>query len=433
MEGLLVDYIQPGSIAEELEIEAGDRLVAINGQRLRDIIDFTFYADDEELVLEILKPSGERWEAEIERDGDEPLGLVFAPPHPTQCGNKCVFCFVHQLPRGLRPPLYVKDEDYRLSFLYGNYVTLSNIGRDELDRIIAQRLSPLYISVHATNPVLREKLLGRSEILPILDIMRELAAARIVMHTQVVLCPGLNDEEELARTVQDLADLHPSVQSLAVVPVGLTKHRKGLPVLEPVSADYAGAFIRQWQPEADRFARELGAPFLFLADEFYIKSGIPFPPLESYGDLPQIENGIGMIPLFLDEAAHVLKRARKGKPVTITVVTGESPYSYLTEFLDGLSVRTGAAFRAVAVRNRLFGASVTVTGLVCGGDIVEELKGVELGDAVFVPDVMLKEGEGVFLDNMSVEQLREALGVPVVVVESTPSGIAGALRQVRSM
>ncbi len=433
MEGLLVDYIQPGSIAEELEIEVGDRLVAINGQRLRDIIDFTFYADDEELVLEILKPSGERWEAEIERDGDEPLGLVFAPPHPTQCGNKCVFCFVHQLPKGLRPPLYVKDEDYRLSFLYGNYVTLSNIGRDDLDRIIAQRLSPLYISVHATNPALREKLLGRSEILPILDVMRELAAARIVMHTQVVLCPGLNDGEELVRTVRDMADLHPSVQSLAVVPVGLTKHRKGLPALEPVSADYAGAFIRQWQPEADRLARELGAPFLFLADEFYIKSGLPFPPLESYGDLPQIENGIGMIPLFLEEAANVLKRARKGKAVTITVVTGESPYRYLTEFLDGLSVRTGATFRTAAVRNRLFGSSVTVTGLVCGGDIVEELKGAELGDAVLVPDVMLKEGEGVFLDDLSVEQLRETLGVPVVVVESTPAGIAGALRKVRSM
>lgn len=433
MEGLLVDYIQPGSIAEELEIEVGDRLVAINGQRLRDIIDFTFYADDEELVLEILKPSGERWEAEIERDGDEPLGLVFAPPHPTQCGNKCVFCFVHQLPKGLRRPLYVKDEDYRLSFLYGNYVTLSNIGRDDLDRIIAQRLSPLYISVHATNPVLREKLLGRSGILPILDVMRELAAARIVMHTQIVLCPGLNDGEELARTVRDIAALYPSVQSLAVVPVGLTKHRKGLPVLEPVSSDYARAFIRQWQPEAECLARELGAPFLFLADEFFIKSGIPFPPLESYGDLPQIENGVGMIPLFLEEAAHVLKRARKGRPVTITVVTGESPYRYLTEFLARLSVRTGATFKPVAVRNRLFGEAVTVTGLVSGGDIIEELKGRDLGDAVLVPDVMLKEGEGVFLDDLSVEQLREALGVPVVVVESTPLGIAGALRQVRSM
>lgn len=432
MEGLLIDHVQPDSIAEELEIEAGDRLMAINGQRLRDIIDFTFHAHDEELTLEILKPSGEQWEVEIERDGDEPLGLVFAPPTPTQCGNKCVFCFVHQLPKGLRRPLYVKDEDYRLSFLYGNYVTLSNIGREDLDRIVEQRLSPLYISVHATNPALRERLLGRTEILPILDVMRELAAARIVMHTQIVLCPGLNDGGELARTVRDLAELHPWVESLAIVPVGLTRHRRGLSRLEPVTASYAADFLRAWQPEAQRLENELGAPFLFIADEFFIKAGAPFPPLETYGDLPQIENGVGMIPLFLDEADRVLRRARKGRPVTVTVVTGESPYRYLAEFLEGLSIRTGATFIPVAVRNRLFGESVTVAGLVTGRDIIEELADKEKGDAVFVPDVMLKEGEGVFLDDLSVDDLEQALGIRVVVVEATPQGVVDALRRVRS-
>ncbi|ABB32278.1 protein of unknown function DUF512 [Geobacter metallireducens RCH3] len=433
MEGLLIDYVQPGSIAEELEIEAGDRLVAINGQDLRDIIDFSFYAHDEELALEIVKPSGDHWEAEIERDGDEPLGLVFAPPVPAQCGNKCVFCFVHQLPKGLRRPLYVKDEDYRLSFLYGNYVTLSNIRRGDLDRIVAQRLSPLYISVHATNPALRERLLGRSEILPILDLMRELAAARIVMHSQIVLCPGLNDGVELEKTVRDLAGLHPWVESLAIVPIGLTKHRRGLPALEPVTASYAETFVQNWQPAAERLERELGAPFLFIADEFYIKAGLPFPPLETYGDLPQIENGVGMIPLFLDESERVLKKARKGKPVTVTVVTGESPYRYLAAFLERLSVRTGATFKPVAVHNRLFGESVTVTGLVAGSDIVEELSGRDLGDAVLVPDVMLKEGEGIFLDDLSVDGLGKSLGTRVLVVEATPQGVVDALRRVRSM
>lgn len=433
MEGLLIDYVQPGSIAEELEIESGDRLVAINGQRLRDIIDFTFYAHDEELTLEILKPSGEEWEAEIERDGNEPLGLVFAPPTPTQCGNKCVFCFVHQLPKGLRRPLYVKDEDYRLSFLYGNYVTLSNIGREDLDRIVAQRLSPLYISVHATNPALRERLLGRTDILPVLDVMRELAAARIVMHTQIVLCPGLNDGDELVKTVRDLAGLHPWVESLAIVPVGLTKHRRGLPVLEPVTAGYAEDFIRVWQPEAERLERGLGAPFLFIADEFYIKAGLPFPPLSAYGDLPQIENGVGMIPLFLDDAERVLKKARKGRPLTVTVVTGESPFRYLAQFLENLSVRTGVTLNPVAVRNRLFGESVTVTGLVAGSDIVEELTGRALGDAVLIPDVMLKEGEGVFLDDLSVDGLEKSLKARVVVVEATPQGIVDGLKRVRSM
>jgi len=432
MEGLLIDFVQPDSVAEELEIEAGDRLMAINGQKLRDIIDFTFHAHDDELILEILKPSGEHWEVEIERDGNEPLGLVFAPPTPSQCGNKCVFCFVHQLPKGLRRPLYVKDEDYRLSFLYGNYVTLSNIGRGDLDRIVEQRLSPLYISVHATNPPLRERLLGRTDILPILDVMRELAAARIVMHTQIVLCPGLNDGGELARTISDLAGLHPWVESLAIVPVGLTKHRRGLPRLEPVTSSYAEHVIRFWQSEAQRLEKELGGPFLFIADEFFIKAGVPFPPLETYGDLPQIENGVGMIPLFLDEAERVLRRARKGRPVTVTVVTGESPYRYLARFLERLSVKTGATFLPVAVRNRLFGESVTVTGLVTGKDIMEELAGRKVGDAVFIPDVMLKEGEGVFLDDLSVEELETSLGIRVVVVEATPHGVLDALRRVRS-
>ncbi|RNC67956.1 MAG: DUF512 domain-containing protein [Desulfuromonadales bacterium] len=431
MEGLLVEHVVPGSIAEELEIEPGDRLVAINGQKLRDIIDFNFHSGDEELTIEILTSTGERWEAEIERDGDEPLGIVFVPPVPDRCGNKCVFCFVHQLPKGLRSPLYVMDEDYRLSFLYGNYVTLSNIGREELDRIIDQRLSPLYISVHATNPKLREKLLGRRGILPILDVMGELAAARIVMHAQVVLCPGLNDGEELVRTVRDLAGLHPWVESLAIVPVGLTRHRARLPHLEPVTAEYAGNFIRAWQPEAERLALEFGAPFLFLADEFYLKAGLAFPSLDSYGDLPQIENGVGMIPLFLDESARVLRKARKGRAVTVTVVTGESPYRYLSDFLVKLGSRTGATFVPVAVRNRLFGESVTVTGLVSGGDIVESLRGRDLGDAVFIPDVMLKEGEGVFLDNLTVMELEAAIGTRVVVVASSPEGICGGLREAR--
>ncbi|AJE03496.1 DUF512 domain-containing protein [Geobacter pickeringii] len=431
MHGLLIDHIVAGSIAEELELERGDRLVAVNGHRLRDVIDYNYYASEEELVLEVLKASGELWEVEVERDDGEPMGLVFAPPEPAHCGNKCVFCFVHQLPRGLRKPLYVKDEDYRLSFLYGNYVTLSNIGQSDIDRIVEQRLSPLYVSVHATNPSVREKLLGRKGIIPILDIMNELARARITMHTQVVLCPGLNDGAELQRTVADLVSLHPWVASLAIVPVGLTAHRTGLSSLEPVTAPYAREFVRIWQPEAERIHRECGEPFLFLADEFFIKAGEPFPPLETYGELPQIENGVGMIPLFLDQASRVVRKARAMRPRTVTVVTGESPYRFLAEFLGRLEERTGARLVPVAVPNRLFGESVTVTGLVAGRDVIEALKGKELGDAVFIPDVMLKEGEGVFLDDVSLPELREALGARVEVVESTPDGIYQALRAVR--
>jgi putative radical SAM enzyme (TIGR03279 family) len=431
MSGLIVDRVMPGSIAEELEIEPGDRLISVNGHPLRDVIDYNYYSADDLLDLELEKADGELWELEVEREEGEPLGLSFEAPLPARCGNNCVFCFVHQLPKGLRGPLYVKDEDYRLSFLYGNYVTLANIGRVELDRIKEQRLSPLYISVHATDAKLREELLGKSGILPILHVMKELAEARITMHTQVVLCPGWNDGEAFARTVEDLASMHPAVASLAVVPVGLTEHRKHLPPLTPLTKEFAASFVGEWSGKARLLEERLGEPFLFLADEFYIKGEVAFPSLESYGDLPQLENGVGMIPLFLSEAEQVLEEAEPVPGARVTVVTGESPYNYLAGFLAQLSQATGASVAAVAVKNRLFGPSVTVTGLVCGRDIISALQEVELGDLVLVPDVMLKEGEGVFLDDLTVDDLERELGKPVQVVESTPYGIYDALADMR--
>ena len=427
MSGLIVDRVMPGSIAEELEIEPGDRLISVNGHALRDVIDYNYHGADDLLILELEKADGEVWELEVEREEGESLGLSFEAPAPARCGNNCVFCFVHQLPKGLRSPLYVKDEDYRLSFLYGNYVTLANIGREELERIKTQRLSPLYISVHATDPDLREKMLGKSGILPILEVMKELAEARITMHTQVVLCPGVNDSAAFARTVEDLAAMHPFVASLAVVPVGLTSHRGKLPALTPVSESFAASFVAEWGKKAQELAGRLGEPFLFLADEFYIKGQVPFPPLEEYGDLPQLENGVGMIPLFLSEAEQVLEEAEPLKPVRVTVVTGESPYHYLADFLERLSAATGASFVPVAIPNQLFGPTVTVTGLVPGRDIISALKGRELGDLVLVPDVMMKEGEGVFLDDLAVEDLERELGKPVLVVESSPIGIYEAV------
>ncbi len=429
MDGILIEKVIPGSVAFEMEIESGDRLMTINGHRVRDIIDYQYFAADEALTLEILKRSGEVWDVEIERDEEESLGLQFSAPVPAQCGNKCIFCFVHQLPRGLRTPLYVKDEDYRLSFLYGNYVTLANIDSSDLARIKEQRLSPLYVSVHATDPELRSGLLGKADILPVLDVMEDLAAAGIIMHTQVVLCPGINDGEALERTVADLAALHPQVASLAVVPVGLTRHRKGLARLDPVTDEYAARFVKSWQRKGRTLAKRLGAPFLFLADEFYLKADVPFPPLDEYGDLPQLENGVGMIPLFLAEAREVLREAEPLRQRVVTVVTGESPYRYLADFLRALAAKTGVSLCPVSVKNLLFGESVTVTGLVAGRDIITALKGKELGDAVIIPDVMLKEGEGVFLDDLSVNDLQEALQRQVVVVESTPQGIYEALRE----
>jgi putative radical SAM enzyme (TIGR03279 family) len=427
MSGLIVDSVMPGSIAEELEIESGDLLISLNGHPLRDVIDYNYFGADDTLVLEVEKSDGELWEVEVEREEGEPLGLTFPAPAPARCGNNCVFCFVHQLPKGLRAPLYVKDEDYRLSFLYGNYVTLANIGRDEIDRIKEQRLSPLYVSVHATDSDVRERLLGKKGILPILEVMRELAEARITMHCQIVLCPGLNDGEVFARTVQDLVAMHPFVASLAVVPVGLTGHRKTLAELTPLTTEYAASFIGEWEAKAQELGHRLGDPFLFLADEFYIKGELTFPALETYGELPQIENGVGMIPLFLAEAEQVLEEAGPIGSGRVTVVTGESPYTYIAGYLDRLSHATGFSVVPVAVKNRLFGPSVTVTGLVCGRDIIAALHGADLGEMVLVPDVMMKEGVGVFLDDLTVDDVERELGVRVTVFEATPFGVYDAL------
>lgn len=428
-QGLLVAQVQPGSIAEECEIEAGDRLCAVDGHHLRDLIDYSYYtAADQELLLEIEKPGGEVWELEIEREPGESLGLIFAPAAPAKCRNNCLFCFVHQLPRGLRKPLYVKDEDYRLSFLNGNYVTLANLKPAELKRIIKQRLSPLYISVHATSPALREQLLGVTGIPPVLEQLQTLAAARIVMHTQIVLCPGLNDGVELERTIADLASLYPQVASVAIVPLGLTAHRQKLPELTPVDAHYAAEFVSVWQPVATRLRKQLGEPFLFLADEFYLKGEIAFPPLREYGDFPQIENGVGMTPLFNRDAARVLKRARALGSFRVTVVTGHSIYPLVQEFVTGLSVATGVDIVPVAVENRLFGSSVTVSGLIAGNDIVSALEGRQLGDALLVPDVMIKEGEGMFLDDVTISRLELRLGCSVRLFEATPAGFYQAVK-----
>lgn len=429
MKGLLIESVAPGSIAAEMGVATGDRLLAVNGHHLRDLIDYSYFtAADQELLLEVAKPDGELWELEIELEGGESLGLIFEAPQPARCNNNCVFCFVHQLPKGLRKPLYVKDEDYRLSFLNGNYVTLANLKPSELKRIIQQRLSPLYISVHATSPALREQLLGKPGIPPILDQLRELAAARISMHTQVVLCPGLNDGAELERTVSDLAGLYPAVQSLAIVPLGLTSHRARLPQLSAVESDYAREFITVWEPHTRQLAKRLGEPFLFLADEFYLKAGLPFPPLRSYGDLSQIENGVGLVPLFLRDAARTVRAARPVGTFRATLVTGVSALGFIADFARELGGKTGLEIVAQAVENRLFGASVTVSGLVAGNDIIATLQGVDIGVGLLVPDVMIKEGEGLFLDDMTLDELGQRLGCRVVVFDSTPQGCYRALR-----
>lgn len=421
LEGLLIENVMVGSLAEELDIEQGDRLLMINGSTVRDIIDYNYYASDDELLFLIQKQDGDLWEVEFDRP-DEGIGISFTAPVPTSCGNNCIFCFVHQLPRGLRKPLYIKDEDYRLSFLYGNYVTLSNILPEEIDRIIQQRLSPIYISVHATDNLLREQMLGRKGLVPILEILRKFADAGIIMHTQIVLCPGINDGDYLEKTVNDLASLYPMVSSLAIVPLGLTKHRKGLAALQPVDAEYAATFIDRWLPRQYELEKSLEGGFLYLADEFFIKGCRSFPSLDTYHDLPQIENGVGMIPLFLEESQEVIESAEKIDLPVVNVITGMSPSGFITEFIEKLSTVTGLIFNLVPVSNRFFGEMVTVTGLLTGSDIIEALKGSVQGALLLVPDVMIKEGESLFLDEMSLEDLSRELGCETFKFESSPHG-----------
>lgn len=429
MHGLLIETVEPGSPADRAGLQPGQRLLEIDGTRLRDLIDYSWLASDEEAELTVAAADGAIQTVLLEPEPGEPPGLTFAPPEPKRCGNNCIFCFVHQLPKGLRRPLYVKDEDYRLSFLQGTYVTLSNLKQTELRRIIKQRLSPLYISVHAVDPAVREKLLGRTNIPPILEQLQELARARIEMHTQVVLCPGVNDGTILEQTVTELANLYPAVRSLAVVPVGLTEHRQRLPELTPVDHNYAAAFLDRWLPRMRTINKQLGDAFLQLADEFFLKADYPFPALKEYGDLPQWENGVGMVAWFLKDAAAVQKRAKPLPTLTATVVTGQSSIDFVSSFLAELGEKTGCTLTAAAIPNQLFGTSVTVTGLVSGRDIINELQGKLLGQALLIPEVMLKEGEDCFLDNLTPADLSRELGIQAVPFESTPTGLYTTLKK----
>lgn len=418
--------VEPGSIAEELELEPGDSILSVNGHVVGDLLDFQVHAAGEELLLEVRKHDGELWDLELEKDADADLGLHFEHPEPTQCGNNCIFCFVHQLPKGMRRTLYVKDEDYRFSYLYGSYVTLTNVTGADIERIVSQRLSPLYVSVHATDEQLRTRLLGRQGP-PILELLKRLAGAGIEIHTQVVLCPGINDGRELERTIEDLAVLYPWVLSLAVVPVGLTGYRRRLPDLRPPTAAEARAILTAIHGYQERFLRGCGSRFVFAADELYLKAGVEFPPLAAYEDLAQVENGVGLIPQFRAEAAEALAEATPLQVPAVATFTGESARGELARFAAELAARTGTTIHLYPVRNDFFGGHVSVTGLLTGKDVLRALKGKPLGQALLVPDVVLREGDEVFLDDISLADLERELGVKVVKVASTPWGLLDGL------
>jgi putative radical SAM enzyme (TIGR03279 family) len=414
--------VEPGSIAAELGLLPGDRLLALNGEPVRDLLDYQRFSAEEELLLEIERADGELWEIEIDKDADEPLGIVVPHPEPDQCGNNCIFCFVHQLPPGMRRSLYIKDEDYRFSYLYGAYVTLTNLDDAALQRILSQQLSPLYVSVHATSSQLRERLLGRRGP-AVLDQLHRLVAGGIVIHTQVVICPGINDGEELQQTFDDLVTMAPGLASLAIVPVGLTGYRQRLPQLRPVSEDEARALV-DWvhKRQAECLAR-IGRRFVYAADELYLAAGRELPPLADYEDLPQLENGVGLIARFRAQAEEVLAAAHPVDLPPVHVITGVSSAGELTGFCARLKERCGAEIRVIVVPNHFFGGAVTVTGLLTGHDVLAALGDSSFEGVLLLPDVLLREGTEMLLDDVTVDELERRLGVRIEVVPAEPWGI----------
>lgn len=424
--GVEIEEVRKGSPAEQMGLLPDDRLVALNDHPVRDDIDLLFHGDEpvESVVVRrrgkdiaVGCPAGQGYAGN--------LGITTKPMKVKSCRNKCLFCFISQLPKGLRKSLYLKDEDYRMSFLYGNYITLTNLSDDDKRRIVEQRLSPLYISVHATDQAVRNVLLGNAGAPDIIREIRFLAEHRITMHTQIVLCPGYNDGKVLAKTIADLYKFFPYVQSIAVVPVGLTAHRKKK--VTPVGKDDARNALETIGKFWNRFKRKHGVHIVYGADELYIKAELPFPPIGQYDDTPQIENGVGLVPFFLHSARRVRVPQEKTEGRFITF-TGLSFFPFLVPFVDRIR-KNGTDIQLVAVGNGFFGSSVTVTGLLTGRDVMKALAGiVRPGDTVLIPDVTMREGEEIFLDDVSRHDIEDMLGVRAVIIGSTPSGLISALK-----
>ncbi len=425
-----IESVLPDSPAEKAGLAKGDLITSINSHRLRDAIDFMFFKSSPKLSVEFCH-NGARNKVHIKTEEGEDLGIRLRPFKVKTCRNNCIFCFVKQLPKGLRKPLYIKDEDYRLSFLYGNYMTLSNMETKDKRRIAEQRLSPLYLSVHTTNKALRNRMLGNPKASDIMKELKFFSDHKIRMHTQIVLCPGYNDGPELQNTIRDLCKFYPYVSSIAVVPVGLTMHRKQQ--ISPVTKEDALRAVAVVEPFQKRFRKKHGDPIVYCSDEMYIKADLPFPGLKDYGALPQIENGVGMVPLFLAQAKKVRVPRTIHRDARHLTFTGTSFYPFLLKFAGRLAEKEQIMLDVIQIENHFFGTTVTVAGLLTGRDVIKSLHdNTESYDALLVPDVALKEDEDIFLDNVSLDDIEEATGLRAVRTESTPQGVIDAVERLSS-
>ena len=428
----IVKSLMPGGIGEELGIEPGDKLLAINGNEIQDVFDYYYYEESEQLLLLIEKPDGEEWELEIEKDEDESLGIEFDQSLMDEyrsCRNKCMFCFIDQMPKGMRETLYFKDDDSRLSFLQGNYITLTNMSDHDVERIVKYRLEPINISFQTTNPQLRCKMLHNrfaGEALKKVDILYR---GQIEMNGQIVLCKGVNDGEELERTIRDLTGYLPYLKSVSIVPVGLTKYRDGLYPLEPFTKEDARevlSVIHRWQ---EKIYQEHGIHMIHAGDEWYVLAEEEVPEEERYDGYLQLENGVGMMRLLFNEVQEALSAVTgDGRQREISLATGRLMYPYIGKILEEIRKKfPNITTHLYAIRNDFFGERITVSGLITGQDLTGELKGQPLGERLLLPCNMLKIGEPVFLDDFTLEEVENSLQVKTDIVKSSGQDLLDAV------
>lgn len=415
----IVSDVLPGSPAERAGIQIGDALLSIDGEPVIDLVDYEHLTVKDEITLEVRKKSGETDWIDLEKDEYEPLGLSFATSlmdAMRTCKNHCVFCFIDQMPKGGRSSLHVKDDDWRMSFIMGNYVTLTNLDEQELERVIRRRVSPLYVSLHASDPDVRRTMMKNPRAGEILKQLKKLADAGLSFHLQIVLCPGLNDGDVLRRSIDDALSLYPYAQSLAIVPVGLTRHREGLYPLRSFTKAEADALIDEIEARQQKILARHGTRFVFLADEWYAMSGRTLPEYDDYEGFPQIENGVGLLRLFEGEMLESLRgREPLSSPKRFLMAGGISAEPFFRESYQKLEPY-GITIETRSIRNFFFGDSVTVGGLVTGGDLITQLKGAEFGRALLIPRVMLKADEEVFLDGVTLPEAEAALNTRIIPV-----------------
>ncbi len=416
--GVEISEVTPDSLGAEMELEAGDRIIKVNGRVVRDYLDFRFHtAGETELVLEVRKKNGEDWELELERGEGEDFGLAFEHIVPRQCANECIFCFCNGNPADARPSLFIKDEDIRLSFLYGNYTTLTSITEDEMRRIVEQRLSPQYVSVHATDLDVRAYMLGiDKERADISDKLARMLDAEIEVHAQVVLCPGINDGAVLRKTVFDLAAEYPRITSVAIVPLGLTRYNTDARLTQ-VTPEFCREVIDQVSAMQAELKARLGINFALLGDEIYLRAGRPIPTTAHYGEYPQIEDGVGMVRSFINEFAKLRKRIEREGSTNLqakrgTILTGTLFAPVLQKLVHKLNEQHGSRLVVEPVANGYFGGDVSVAGLLTGRDLLSARDRVT-GDFVVIPRQMLKSDDEIMLDGMRLNDVSQSLGVPV--------------------